>query len=317
MIRLLVTGASGFIGRHCLEALLPYNVELHAITTRIGIAHSGSAQWHVCDLLDCDSVTSLLNDLRPTHLLHLAWIATPGIYWRSPLNESWQSASRHLAEAFLANGGRRMVVAGTCAEYDWSTGVCRESEHDPHPSTPYAQAKLKLSAELAELCSRAGANLGWARIFWTYGPYEHPSRFVPSVILSLLRGEPALCTAGNQRRDYLHVADLGAALARFVLSDVAGTVNIASGQAATVASIAQFIGTELGCSDRLRLGAIAQPAGEAPLVVADVHRLHNELGFRPRYSLEAGLSDTVNWWQSTRLSQPAEFNAHSCSRSGV
>jgi nucleoside-diphosphate-sugar epimerase len=298
MIRLLVTGANGFIGRSCLDALSLGNVEVHATTSGTSAVNSTAAHWHVCNLLDRAAVTKLLEVLRPTHLLHLAWIATPGIYWRSPLNEAWRSASRHLAEAFLSSGGRRMVAAGTCAEYDWGAGVCRESEQDSYPSTPYAQAKLRLSSELAELFSPKGASLGWARIFWTYGPYEHASRFVPSVILSLLRGEPALCTAGEQRRDYMHVADLGAALARFVLSDVAGTVNVASGLAPTVASIARFIAAELGQSDLLRLGAIAQSPGEAPLVVADVDRLRSEIGFRPRFSLEAGLTDTIRWWQA-------------------
>jgi nucleoside-diphosphate-sugar epimerase len=248
--------------------------------------------------------------IKPTHLLHLAWIATPGVYWSSPLNEAWRAASRHLAETFAASGGERIIVTGTGAEYDWSKGVCVEGENDPSPSSPYAKAKLALLQELTELSSAAGISLAWPRMFWTYGPYEPPSRLVPSIILSLLRDEPALCTAGTHRRDMMHVCDVTRAIARMVCSSVAGPINVASGVAPTIASIATTIAAAMNKIHLLRLGVRVPDRPDAPLVVADVSRLENEVGFRPRISLEAGLRETIQWW-TERMGHENERSAAS------
>lgn len=296
MIRLLVTGASGFIGRHCLASLRSSDIEIHATSTRNDVRHAGVAYCHPCDLLDRESGSRLISEVRPTHLLHLAWIATPGEYWTSPLNEEWKVASRQLAECFIAAGGERMVVTGTCAEYDWSRGLCIETEEHPDPPSPYAKAKLALSKELAEIASAADMGLAWARLFWTYGPYEPQARLVPSIILSLLRDEPALCTAGTHRRDYLYVSEVARALASLVRSSMVGPVNVASGTTISVASIATAIADVMDKRHLLRLGAIQPTSAEPPLVVADVGRLQNELGFHPQHSLKAGLMETIKWW---------------------
>ncbi len=64
-------------------------------------------------------------EVQPTHLLHFAWIATPGVYWDSAENFRWVSAGERLLRSFRAHGGRRVVMAGSCAEYDWArVGVC-------------------------------------------------------------------------------------------------------------------------------------------------------------------------------------------------
>jgi nucleoside-diphosphate-sugar epimerase len=314
MIRLLVTGASGFIGRHCLAALRSSDIEIHAVSSRNDARHAGLAHWHGCDLLDRNAASRLIYEVKPTHLLHLAWIATPGVYWTSPLNEDWQVASRRLAECFVASGGERMVVTGTCAEYDWSRGTCFEAEVNSDPASPYAKAKLELSRELAELASAAGIGLAWARLFWTYGPFEPPSRLVPSIIRSLLHDEPALCTSGTQRRDYLYVGDVARALAKLVRTSVVGPVNVASGDAISVASIATAIAELLGKRHLLRLGAISAKTAEQPLVVADVERLRNELGCRPQYSVHEGLVETIHWWREREIrsddSKGGSFTLH-------
>jgi len=97
MMRILVTGARGFIGRHCVEALQNNGAEVHGTTSRTKHDQPSKVHWHRCDLLDANETSRLIAQLRPTHLVHLAWIATPGVYWTSPLNEAWKNASLHLA----------------------------------------------------------------------------------------------------------------------------------------------------------------------------------------------------------------------------
>jgi nucleoside-diphosphate-sugar epimerase len=295
-MRILVTGANGYIGRHCLGKLRSSGNEVHATTTHSGAPFAAEVDWHCCDLLNQQAAACLMRDIRPTHLLHLAWIATPGVFWNSPLNEAWNSASRQLANCFVECGGQRMVVAGSCAEYPAVGGVCAEADHDPNPATPYAQQKLALREYLMQLAENSRMSLAWARLFWSYGPFEHPARLVPSIIRSLLRDEPAVCSAGLQRRDYLHVDDVATALVSILVASVEGSINVGSGTAPSIASIATQIAELMDKPHLLRMGGLAGTTAEAPLVVADVRRLQDEIGFRPRIDLTSGLGATIRWW---------------------
>src|SRR5439155_6654344 len=135
------------------------------------------------------AVRALLAAVRPTHLLHLAWIATPGVYWTSPENHRWVEASLHLLRCFAAGGGRRAVLTGTCAEYDWSAaGVCHETQTPLRPTTVYGVCKDELRRRAEEVCRAAGVSLAWARLFFLYGPGEHPARLFPGVVQALRAG---------------------------------------------------------------------------------------------------------------------------------
>src|SRR6185503_13833447 len=112
---------------------------------------------------------------------------------------------------------------------------------------------------------------------------------------ALLRNQPALCTKGDQVRDYLHARDAGEALARLVEGNVQGPVNVASGVPVSVADIVQAFARAFGRPDLVRLGAVPTPAGEPPYIVARVSRLADEVGWRPRYDLESGIRDAVAW----------------------
>jgi nucleoside-diphosphate-sugar epimerase len=148
----------------------------------------------------------------------------------------------------------------------------------------------------------------WGRIFFVYGPHEHPSRLVPSVIRSLLSDMPARCSQGNQIRDYLFAQDAADALVALLESAVTGPVNVASGQGIALRDIVLRIGTLLGKPDLIRLGAIPPATTDTPLVVADVTRLQQVLAWRPKYDLESGLTRTIDWWRERlEASEVADF----------
>jgi nucleoside-diphosphate-sugar epimerase len=295
MTRLLITGATGFLGVPCV-ARAAREFEVHA-TARANREPLAGARFHPCDLFDSASVNDLLAAVRPTHLLHLAWVATPGVYWTSSENYGWVAASKHLLTSFAQHGGRRAVIAGTCAEYDWTVaGVCREFETPTRPATVYGQCK----DELREWTGNCGVSAAWARLFFLYGPREHPARLVPSVARSLLAGEAAECSAGTQRRDFLHTDDVADALVTLLRSDLTGPVNIGSGEPVAVRTVIETVARACGRPDLVRLGARPTPPGDPPLLVADVSRLRDELGWRPRVRLDDGLCETVNWWRVRR-----------------
>jgi nucleoside-diphosphate-sugar epimerase len=139
----------------------------------------------------------------------------------------------------------------------------------------------------------AAANVSYATglLFFPYGPFDKPERLVPAATKALLAGAPFAVTAGNQVRDFIHVADCGAALAAMIESEVVGSVNIGTGQASSVSKVARTIAGILGREDLLRINT--QPAAEESIVVADTTRLRGDVGFEPRYGLEEGLQNTI------------------------
>ncbi|MBA3817902.1 MAG: NAD-dependent epimerase/dehydratase [Deltaproteobacteria bacterium] len=295
MKRVLLTGATGFIGRACLGPLRDRGFEIHAIRHERA-ASARDVTWHDCDLLTADPAP-LIAAIRPTHLLHLAWYAVPGKYWTSRENLRWVRASLALYEAFVAAGGSRVVMGGSAAEYDWSHGVCRERETPVVPRTYYGRCKHALAQLIDADAEQAGISAAWARFFFLYGPHEYENRLVPSVILALLRGEVARCSPGTQQRDFLHVDDAAAATVALLDSEVRGPVNIASGAPVAVRSLAEQVATLVG-SGSIDFGAIAADPNDPPLLIADVRRLRDEVGFTASAQHAQRLGETVAWWRA-------------------
>jgi len=345
--RVLVSGAGGFIGRWSVPALLRLGYEVHAVlsgkASRDVPEQLRGAKPHFADLLDDSAIDELTREVRPTHLLHFAWIAAPGVYWNSEENFRWLAASERLLRSFRAQGGSRVMMAGTCAEYDWSrVEVCDElssplaktkaatlrgagaTRHDAAAAannavtatsdaaaavTRYAACKITLQAILADFGREERLSTAWGRIFFQFGPHEHPDRLVPSVIRNLLLNREAPCSHGRQIRSFLHVADVGEAFAAVLDSELEGPVNIGSDERVSLADLGDRIGRQIGRPELLRLGARPAPPGEPSLLVPEIHRLRDEARWRPRFTLNEALGDTIAWWRS-RLLDPAGAARH-------
>jgi len=300
MSRVILTGGGGFIGVHAVPELIKRGYEVHVadINTK-GVAWlPREVQLHECDLFDVKAQAELMRTVRPTHLLHLAWYAVHGKFWTSPENIRWVQTSLELLRNFLGQGGTRAVLAGTCAEYDWNSGICIEDSTPLKPATLYGICKNALQQMFMGFCRQNGMSGAWGRVFLLYGPYENPARLVPSVIRSLLKGEEAKCTHGRQIRDIMHVEDVASALAALLDSEVEDPVNIASGRPVMIKEVIETIAGQMGKNDLLSLGAIPFPEHEPLLLVADTNRLQKEVGWKPRYSLESGLEQTISWWRT-------------------
>ena len=220
--RVVVTGAAGFIGRHVLCPLVRHGFDVHAVDMFRDSEQTETATWHYVDLFQSAEVECLLQDLRPTHLLHFSWFVKHGDFWTSDENLRWVRTSLDLYQAFHRAGGRRIVTSGTCAEYDWREDYFSEVSTPLRPTTLYGACKHALQIMVSSYADQIGLSSAWGRIFFLYGPHESPHRLVAGVIQKLLRGESALCSHGRQIRDFLHVQDVADAFVALLNSDVRG-----------------------------------------------------------------------------------------------
>ena len=270
-IKVLVTGATGFVGRQVVRSLADHGAELHLVvraskeslvrtlpklarTFSTKDLFSESTSWWADQ---CDGVDAVV---------HLAWYAEPGKYLVSQKNLDCLVGSLNLAKGAAQAGIKRFIGVGTCFEYDLACGVL--STGTPlKPITPYADAKAALYLSLSHWLPMQSVTFAWCRLFYLYGEGEDRRRLVPYLRSKLENGVPAELTRGEQIRDFLDVAEAGRMIAEVALSDQIGAVNICSGTPITVRQLAEQIADEYGRRDLLRFGARPDNIVDPPCVV--------------------------------------------------
>jgi nucleoside-diphosphate-sugar epimerase len=300
----LITGGAGFVGAPAVAELQRRGFETHVVV-RPGTSAAGQHR-HEVDGLDVAAMRALIDEVRPSHFLHLAWCTEHGAFWEDPANAEWSSATEAIAEAFASAGGARLVFAGSCTQYDWSDaalgtdGVAHERTTPMHAATTYGRAKADTMRALDELGEHRGISVATGLVFFPYGPREKQGRLVPSVTCALLAGEPARTTPGRQVRDFVFVDDCGASIAALLDSDVTGSVNLGSGTGTAVGDVARTIARLLDREELLELGALPEREGEPARLVADLARLRDEVGYEPSTTIEDGLRAAIEYWSDQR-----------------
>jgi len=267
----LLTGATGFVGRQILNALVSQDCRVrplvregkqtllpHAAAIEAAVATpdmwTESGRWwrDVCEGVDT--------------VIHAAWYAEPGKYLQSPKNLDCLQGTLRIAQAASAAKVRRFVGIGTCFEYDLSAGLLSVST-PLHPTTPYAEAKVAAFTALSQYLPRQGVEFVWCRLFYLFGDGEAEGRLVPYLRGKLQAGEPAELTSGKQIRDYLDVRDVGRMIVEIARGTAQGAVNICSGTPTTVRELAERIADDYGRRDLLRFGARPDNLVDPPYVV--------------------------------------------------
>ncbi len=276
MKRVLLTGASGFLGKHILNLLIKDKIDVVVVGRSCPPGFSGS--FIKADLLISD-LNQLISQAKATHLLHMAWYTEHGQYWSSPLNFRWVEASLKLVEAFCLAGGSKVVMAGTCAEYDWSVGYCREENSPLVPSTLYGTAKDATRRLVKAVCNANNIDFAWGRIFFPYGSGEDERRLIPSLV-KVFKGQiTPFGVNANAYRDFLHAEDVARAFLQLLLTNVTGIYNISSGEPTKISDLVVRLAEIFNADPDKVLNLGSARLGEPKILVGDNQKL-KEIGWQ-------------------------------------
>lgn len=271
MTRIIVTGATGFVGCQIMRALAQPGVELIPVVRR-GKEPQVANLSNVIKIISTSDVFAedeqwWAQKCRDTDVIvHAAWYAEPGKYLQSTLNIDCLVGSLQLARGAVTAGVKRFVGIGTCAEYEEGHGVLTV-DTALKPSTPYAAAKAALFLALSQWLPAQSVTLAWCRLFYLYGEGEDERRFIPYIRRQLEKSEPAELTSGKQIRDFMDVAKAGKKIAEIALDDCIGPINVSSGVPITVRQLAEQIASEYGRQDLLRFDARPDNLFDPPCVI--------------------------------------------------
>lgn len=294
--RVLVTGGGGFIGTHVVDRLLEHGWDVHVVG-RCTSQTNTAVIVHELDLLDQTAVVNFMMHHQFDALLHLAWYVGKGCH-SADENLSWVGASLTLLEAFVTNGGRIFLGAGTCSEYEYKYGYLVEDQTPTNPNTVYGEAKNALYKIAKAYCKKHGVAFKWPRVFNLYGPAEKPARLMPSVINACLNGEDVLVSDCLKFQDYLYVKDTARGIVAVLENDIEDAVNICSDTPVQLRTIVRLIAELTNYKGAIKWGAIPAAFGDDVVVGSNARLIST--GWQQQYSLEEGLKETIAWWQSER-----------------
>ena len=292
--KVLISGGTGFIGRTVVAELIKRGYEVHSLVfPPFAPEQKGLVQYEM-NLMDSNAVDKFLSEHHFENLIHLAWYVGKGCHIADQ-NIDWTISTLNLLTSFQKYGGKTFVGAGTISEYEYKFGYLLEDETPTSPETLYGESKNSVYKIAKTFCKQHDMNFKWPRIFNLYGPNEKPQRLMPSVINSCLKGEDVKVSDCLKFQDYLHVEDTARGIVEVFESDIQGAVNICSGKPVQLRYSVNKIAEVTNFKGNILWGAIPAAFGDE-VVVGNNDKLKS-IGWRPKYTLDEGLQQTINWWK--------------------
>lgn len=293
--RVLITGANGFIASHLSRRLHDAGCEVHVTSRQRRSSGSDGPVWWLADMADLAAARQVLAAARPEIIFHLAGSvgADPSIERLLPTYHSLLTSTVNLLFAATELGCRRIVLTGSFTEP-------LPDADNPTPGSPYAAAKWASSAYGRMFSALYGAPVVMLRPFMTYGPGQNTFKLIPTVALSLLRGEAPKLSSGRVRADWVYISDIvDAFLAAAHTPGVEGaTLDLGTGELVTIRATVQELVRVIGTDIKPLFGALPDRPAENE-IAAITGPAADRLGWRATTTLKDGLRHTVEWYRNT------------------
>jgi nucleoside-diphosphate-sugar epimerase len=291
--RLLVTGASGFLGSHLCSRLLAGRAIIHAVSRSPRPSAHDNLRWWAVDVEQHDTVRKLVSEVSPDTVIHLGGLVngTPDLDLIIPTFHSLLTSTVNLLAAAAELGCRRVLLVGSLEE---PTGGGDEA----YPTSPYGAAKWAASAYGRMFHHVFGVPVVIARTYMTYGPGQPSWKVIPSTILSLLRGEAPRLSSGRRKLDWVYVDDVvdGLLLAASTPDIEGATLDLGSGTMTTIREVVLEL-VELLAPEVHPVFNVLPDRPPGPERAADIAHTHAMTGWAPRTPLHAGLLRTIDWYR--------------------
>ncbi len=278
-MKVAVTGATGFIGRHVVRELLSKGIEVTVVSRKPEwVPAPSGALTHVTFSMDENGPDTFERLGNPDLLLHLAWGGLPNYRSDTHLNDELPRQTAFL-ESCMRSGLKRLIITGTCLEYGMQSGMLAE-ELPAMPCTAYAEAKNRLHEHLRKSASTSSLQLTWLRLFYLYGPGQAPTSLYSQLRAAIAerRSEFAM-SPGDQIRDFLPVGTAASYISEIASgSHRADLVNICSGMPKKVSDLVQEWLRDWHAEIHLKLGVYPYPDYEPAAFWGSTQRLYSLLG---------------------------------------
>jgi dTDP-6-deoxy-L-talose 4-dehydrogenase (NAD+) len=283
-VKFLVTGATGFVGRHLVAALLARGCEVRAVArnaeTAQGMPWINDVEFVSADIHAAELDVVALTD-GVDALAHLAWSGLPN--YRALFHfEHNLMADYRFIKSVVEAGVKQVLVTGTCFEYGMQSGPLSE-QTEAQPANPYGLAKHTLHLFLQNLQQAQPFTLQWARLFYLHGEGQNPNSLLAALDRAIDAGDASFnMSAGEQLRDFLPIEIAAGYLAAIAQQrDFNGVINCASGQPVSVRALVEQRLRERGAALHLNLGHYPYPSHEPLAFWAVTERLQQLLGESP------------------------------------
>lgn len=294
MKKVLITGASGLLGKAIIRELLEDDqYEILAVTTNKNrLEQFSNIEIIETNLLMSESCRQIFVQYKPEYMIHLAWDQSKSTFRNDKTNIDWLIVSLNLLQEFAKCGGRRLVFAGTSSEYDEYSGKMEET-YVEHKMTVYGQCKKAFSEVAINYGETFGIDVAITRYFTIYGEEdEHEFGAIPFTITSFLKGEKVVCRAPNTIRDYIYVKDAAAATIKILKSDYKGIVNVGSGIPHRMKDVFSIIADKMNCNDLL---SFENENCVGDILVADTKIMNKIMGYNCKYTFQKGIDEVIKY----------------------
>ena len=305
--KVLITGATGFIGSHLTRRLLKEGTEIHILIKkdsniyRIKDIIENLAVWQG-DVQDYPSLYYCIKKSNPRIIFHLATLrnVTRNMKLIEPMIDINIKGTLNIFRGLIENKTRIkcFINTGTCEEYGGAPAPFYESQREM-PVSPYSASKVAATYFCQMISKTINLPIIILRPFLTYGPFQDTDMFIPSLINHCLCGKDFPMTEGNQTRDFIYVDDIVDAylLAATFPNAIGEIINIGSGIEYRIKDVAKKIVNMMGKSIRLLLGALPKRPGETSHFFCDNEKAKRLLNWSPRVNLDEGLEKTIRWYK--------------------